>query len=726
MKNTLMILALAVAAAAWAQGPEAGDKKAPMNAKQVEARATRMIKNALTLFESGEDERGVSMLEAVPRMYPESAARFRAELELGRHYLDKRVFDKAAVALRASLKSTDNELNAEALLLEGQLHLAKGAPGEAVMSLRRLTQDYPTSAFANDAFFLIGQIHFEAGRWTRASEAYAMVGTAVPEDDSSTNAVVLAEAGQRIYVHVHDKDIAVLAATGGKANVELEGPEGDREQADLSGFGASGDFLASVETTSEETKPGDGKLTVRGSQAIKVNYVDANDENGKSNVRRLAEAKVVSSGTVTFMDGAQRQKVSGVFVGQPAFIRLKDLDLDVSAKPDKATVKVAALYRERPEIPPGETVAPPPAPDAPWLVRGETDVELTETGDRTGVFTGRIVPQLMKGTNAPALPRGEIAVNPEEKIRVTYDDALHIRGDKPETRTAEAYVLVGASTEPQSIVAHASEATVQAKKLLLEGQLLCQWGRIFKDTGLDTNAKAKAEEGLDRVDEIMQLAKRFPLERSVVEEAYQVKWSLQLVVGDLDLAIATCRELVRLYPDTALADRAFLEIGKARAAVKNHESLRNAIQVFNAVTRLPNSPLKAEAQFRVGEALEELARLRSRGSARRPDYSQAMVAFRRCAETYPNSSYAGDSFKRVIDYYISVRDYPRAVEVLERVFQDYVDAPWLDEMLLKWGVVCHRQGRRDEAIEKFHRVVEEYPGGQAARQASNFLKKLEG
>ena len=101
-----------------------------------------------------------------------------------------------------------------------------------------------------------------------------------------------------------------------------------------------------------------------------------------------------------------------------------------------------------------------------------------------------------------------------------------------------------------------------------------------------------------------------------------------------------------------------------------------------------------------------------------------MVAFKRCAEAYPESAYAGDSFKKVIDYYISIRDYARCVETLERVFQDYPDAPWLDEMLLKWGVVLYRQGNRPAAIEKFQRLVEEYPGGQSAAQRQQFLRRL--
>ena len=122
--------------------------------------------------------------------------------------------------------------------------------------------------------------------------------------------------------------------------------------------------------------------------------------------------------------------------------------------------------------------------------------------------------------------------------------------------------------------------------------------------------------------------------------------------------------------------------------------------------------------------MEQNARLGTRAGSK-PDFSAAMVAFKRCADAYPNSSFAGESIKRVVDYFISIRDYNRAQETLDRVFQDYPDAPWLDEMLLKWGVVCHRLGNRAEAIAKFHRLLEEYPGGASAKQAAGFLKKLE-
>ena len=695
---------------------------------QIEARARRMIDNAVELLANNEESRAVGMLEAVPRMFADTPSRFRAHLELGRHLTEKRQFDRAAAELRRAHASEDSEVQAEALLLLGRCQLARGDAGDAAMILRRVTQDFPTSLFANDAFYTIGQIHFEAGRWARAAEAFGMVGTAVPADDT-TNAFVLAEAGQRIFMHVIDKDLAVLAALGESQDVELVSRSGDREKSTLVPFGrGDGDFLASVLTVTEPSQPFDGKLTVQGAEEVTVNYVDQNTESGAVKQAKSAQARIVSTAALAFMDGAQRQRVRGVFADQPAFLRLRDLDLDTTAQPDTATVAVKALYRERPEVPEGSDVAPAaPAPDAPWLERGQITVSLLETGPRSGIFVGRLVPRLVNlSSNAPIveLAAGDLAVQPDDKLVASFTDAAHLRAAGTETREAEVVVLVGGSTEPQSIIAHASDAAVQARKLLLEAQLLHKWGNIFKEVGLDKHAADKAEEGLQRVDDLMALATRFSLERKLVEESFAVKWDLQLVQGNLGDAIATCRALVRLYPDTTLADRAFLQIGNARMQDKKDvNSISSAIQVFNAILALPSSPLKAEAQYRIGEAIEQQIKLRQR-PGEKADFAAAMVAFKRCAEAYPESAYAGDSFKRVIDYYIETRDYARCVETLERVFQDYPDAPWLDEMLLKWGVVHYRMGHRDLALQKFQRLVEEYPGGQAAQQATAFLQRL--
>ena len=733
MKKLLMVLTVAAMGGALFAAEAAKDakgSKAAQDPEQVEARARRMIKNAVSLFDQAEDDRAVGMLEAVGRMYPDSQARFTANLELGRHFLDKRDFDRAGAELRTAQRAKDEAVQAESLLLQGQMHANRSQPGEAMMVLRKLTQDYPTSPFSNDAFFLIGQIHFEAHRWTRAAEAFQMVGTAVPTPQ--TNETVLAEAGQRVFVHVKDKDLAVLFALGDRTEVELATRSGDREKAVLRPFGkGDGDFIASVQTTSDPSQPGDGFLTVHGAEDVSVTYIDRNTESGEVAKPLRADCHVVSSGSVAFMDGAMRQRVRGVFVGQPAYIRVRDLDLDVTERPDRVKLAVKVQYRERPEPPPGadpNDPPPPPAPDAPWLTRTESEVELVENADRSGVFVGKLTPVLLPAsTNEAAAVRlaaGEVGVNPEERIVVSYTDERYLDGVKPVDRTSEALVLVGGSTEPQSIMAHASEPSVQAKKLLLEAQLLYKWGSIFRDVGLEANANAKAEEGLARVDDIFELLKRFSLEREVIEQTYEVRWNLLLVRKNLAAAIATCKALVKKYPDTLLADRAFMQIANVHSEQDTPQSRQAAVQVYNSIVQMENSPLRAEAQFRIGEVMERNAKASAQLGSK-PDFSGAMVAFKRCADAYPNSSFAGEAIKRVIDYHISIRDYNRAEETLDRVFQDYPDAPWLDEMLLKWGVVCHRLGNREGAIQKFQRLLEEYPGGTSAKQAAGFLQKLQ-
>jgi len=728
LRSAVCLAAIFAAALAVAQDAQPAKGKAAANSPQAELRASRMVKNALQLFESKEDERAVNMLEAVPRLYPESEARFSAHLELGRHFADKRTFDRATQELRKAMGSTNTEVRAQSLFMQGDVHAQRGEKGEAMMIYRRLTQEYPTSPFANDAFFEIGQIHFDDKRWARASEAFNMVGTAVPREDG-TNRVVLAEAGQRVFAHVADKDLTVLKNLGGKSYVDFIAKNGDRERVELEAFGGvDGDFIASVETTIDPSKPNDGKLTVHGGEEVRCVYVDANAESGAVNVTLKADSRIVSSGSIAFMDGAQRQRVRGVFVDQPAFVRLRDLDLDTTPNPDAATVRVKILYRERPEPVPGSDEIPQIPADAPWLTRGEQQLQLVETGPRTGIFAGRIVPKLLpENTNdVVELGRDGVGVRPEEKLVVEYDDVSHLEGSAPALRSADVAILVGGSTEPQSIVAHASEATIQARKLLLEAQLLHKWGAIFKEVGLDETAKSKSDEGLERVSQMMAIASRNSLDRSVIEDAYEAKWNLLLCQGRLQDAIGVCRQLVQRYPDTLLADRAFMQIGMARRGEKTVEAYNSAIQVFNGILSLPNSQLKAEAQFRIGECIEERIRLENeKKTGGKIDFSPAMVAFKRCAEAYPSSSYAGDSFKRVIDYYVSTRDYPRATETLERVAQDYPDAPWMDDMLLKWGIVCYRMGNKEGAAEKFKRILEEYPSGAAAKQAATFVAKLD-
>lgn len=731
MKRVLLSIALAAAfaaapAASYAQDSAKKDsaESSALTPKQMESRAKRMTLNAVELIAQREEDRAVGMLEAVPRMFPAAKARFGAWLALGRHLANKRKNDEALAALRKVAESDVPDEKAEALLLQARVLGHSGKSGEAMMLLRRITQDYPDSEFTNDAYFEIGQTHFTAGRWMRASEAFKMVGTAVPGQTTSSNSneKVFAEAGQKLFVHLSDNDLPILALMEGKQKAVVTSKSGDSETVEFESFGRDGtEAVISVQTVVEPSAPNDGMLTVQGGEEVTVVYKDKTTSSGDREKPVSASAVVVSTGVIAFMDGAYRQSVGALFAGQPAFIRLRDVDLDTTGDPD--TIEVQVVTRRKRIAPTDEEIAlgaAPLDPEAdPWEEKVRTTTMLKETAGRSGVFEGGFIPVLESGTNdAPAA--GTIMVMAEDQVSVEYEDRRHLGSAVPEMRIADAVVLVGSTSEPQSIVANSSDPGVQARKLLLEAMLLHKWASIFKDVGLDSHAKAKSDEGLEKISDVMVLAVRNGLERELIEQSYAAKWDLFLVQDRLSDAIRTCNELVRKYPDTSLADMAFMKIASAKMESNEPADINEAIRIYRSVIALPVSTAKAEAQFCIASGLEKIAKLGTK-----PNYAAAIAAFRTCAETYPDSSYAGESFKRIVNYYIGIKDYPRAMEMLARIFQDYPDAPWLDEMLVRWGVALYRTGDHEGAREKFLRVLEEYPGGAAAQQAASFIARLQ-
>lgn len=299
-----------------------------------------------------------------------------------------------------------------------------------------------------------------------------------------------------------------------------------------------------------------------------------------------------------------------------------------------------------------------------------------------------------------------------------------------------------AAATPQQLERRASRMVASAVEMINGGDeargesLLDAIPRMFPGTqacfkahlelGRRRIAKGRHDDALAQlrlVSEIMELSSRSNLDRSVIEQTFVVKWNLQLLQDKLYAAIETCQALVRLYPDTVYADLALMRIAAVRIESDNVREIESGINVYRSVLRLPNSGSKAEAQYGIALAYDKLAKLGRRWNQEAAT-AAAMQAFRTCAETYPDSSFAGESFKRIVEYQIGVRDYSRAVETLERVFADYPDAPWLDEMLMQWGIVLYRQGDRAGAAAKFQRVLEEYPGGQAAPTAAELLKRV--
>jgi len=721
-----LLAALLACAAPWppAAGQEA-DEEVPVEGAtddaKMEFKAKQMLNRGLELLETKQEERAIKLIASIPRMFPKAKVRFQAHMTLGEYYLEKGEHDRAIKQFTVVRDSEDVDQQANALYKTGICFYEMGSYDKAFMSLRQVTNDYPWSVYANEAFYYIGQCHFKLGRWAKAVEALQMVGTSVPP---SAKADTRAEAGQRLFVKVYDKDLIVLMRSGEKLQVELTTAGGDKENVVLEPLGKGGEYyIGSVPTVPGVPAAGDGTLQIRGSEVVTSRYVDENTEAGQRNQALLARTQMVSTAAVGFTDGAYREYTQGVFGDSDCFLRVKDLDRDTTDQKDSLTVKLYTRYKlERDAEAPILELG---AEEEKWVVRDALTVTLLETEPHSGIFVGSLIPRVVP--DAAEINQGDdvLAAMKDDEIVCEYFDELHMLGPDPRDVVARAKMLIGQIQDVKIEHRVVDTLELKARKNLIEAKIFLKLGSIFKDVGLTQKASQKADLGLERVEDVISTSLKASLDRQIVEEAFSVKWDLLLVQDKLAEAIQVCQTLTRLFPDSTLVDRALLKIGTAKMQGENPTE---AIGIFHAVIRLPKSDLKAEAQYLIARVQEEEADRRVKGTDREPDYSHAMLAYKQCADLYPESPFAGDALEKIATYYITTKDYARAIELMERVFQDYPDASFLDRMLIQWVQAAYRMGDFQLAREKCDVLLAEYPSSKLAPKARAFrdaiMKKI--
>jgi TolA-binding protein len=690
-----------------------------------ERKASRMIDKAVELLEEKQEERGIKMLSQVPKMYPETRARFRASLVLGRYQVEKRRYEQAIRNFSFVLKSEDKNEKAEALYRTGICHFSMNDYEQAFMALRRVTNEYPWSVFANESFYYIGQCHFKLKRWAKAVEALKMVGTSVPDQ---VDELRFAEVGQRLYVRVRDEDLVVLLGKKSTFTVALAAKSGDRETLPMEALGRDGKtYIGSLPTLLGKAVPNDGKLQVQGGEEVTLTYLDENTEDNRRKLKVDARLLMVSTASLTFTDGAYQEMVEAVQARQPAYVQLKDMDLDTTPGPDKATVKVIVRTKVKKEIDlDREGVDLDDEEEEEWEERTRMDLTLTETEGHSGVFRGSLFARV-EGEEAQSGAAKDddstvgIAVKSGDLLELNYLDARHVRGEEEQDVIARAPVVLGALPDVVSPEYRVNEPALKAKKLLIEAKIFLQWSRIFRDVGLIGKAGNKSDQGLQRTEEVMRTYAKVSFDRALIEDAFRVKWELLLVQERLSEAIGVCRQLIRIFPDTVLADQAFLQIGLAKL---EGETPSESVPVFSQILSLPVSSAKAEAQYNIGVAYEKVAieAARKRNDGTKPNLSRAMLAYKKCADTYPDSKFAGQSLSKIINYYVISRDYRRAIETVQIILQDYEDAKWLDEVLLKGAIAAYRVKDYPLAVKWFTQIQEEYTSGKAAAKADKYLK----
>ena len=206
--------------------------------------------------------------------------------------------------------------------------------------------------------------------------------------------------------------------------------------------------------------------------------------------------------------------------------------------------------------------------------------------------------------------------------------------------------------------------------MLLKLKHIIPWLKIYDDMGLRKGTAEQLAQGLASVDDVILSDDEIPSD--LVQNAYKLRWQMQILGDDLVGAIATCQAFSRQFPESRFADQALLDIGRAFLAMAasvggsgvedeaTADYYEQAILVFETIVGLTESDVKPEAQFLIAETIE------TKGGKLEP----AIPAYQKVANNYPESEYAGESLGKLIQYHIESRDFVTARDMLERCLKN--------------------------------------------------------
>jgi tol-pal system protein YbgF len=105
-------------------------------------------------------------------------------------------------------------------------------------------------------------------------------------------------------------------------------------------------------------------------------------------------------------------------------------------------------------------------------------------------------------------------------------------------------------------------------------------------------------------------------------------------------------------------------------------------------------------------------------------YEEAAQGFRRLVETWPQSTYAGNSQYWLAETLYVRRDFAKALPEFTKVVDQYPRSSKVGDAMLKVGFCQYELGHYQEARAAMERVVERYPDSSAAKLATERLDRM--
>ena len=324
-----------------------------------------------------------------------------ASFGIGEPFTAQRVYDQANAVFDRLAQSLEMDVVVRAEFLRGVVAFQRGDVDDARDIFRAVLDRVPSVELADRALFRLSEIY---GLEQRYLEQLTLLRTVGRLGRTSKRTPV---PGQPLSSVVYDSDLGISRGHNRIPVVVQTEPGGDRELIYLTSAGAGkGLFRADLDTHLGKSVPNNRLLEVTGRDTIHSDYPDEFRKQFRSvplsdvQIHIAAEAKLQVASTkefeekkTTFSEQLQQEvqepeveedprlsqvrPINQIKPGNPLYVRVTDLDRDMTDDSDEVIVKIAGDSGD------------------------QVQTALRETGPHSGVFEGMV--------NTGALPAGATA-----------------------------------------------------------------------------------------------------------------------------------------------------------------------------------------------------------------------------------------------------------------------------------------------------------------------------
>ena len=211
------------------------------------------------------------------------------------------------------------------------------------------------------------------------------------------------------------------------------------------------------------------------------------------------------------------------------------------------------------------------------------------------------------------------------------------------------------------------------------------------------------------------------LETAPTDEALFWKARARFELADYSATLQACEELLQRFPNSRLRYRAEFFIAESTYwREQTPQAYQSARQKYQALlekqSQIAPDAIGAEwaekCRYGIGWTHFSEATLSKDSAEQQKHYQAAVSAWKEVLANHPNGGLADKTQYHIGIAYVNLKQYDDGIQAFKQVLSNYPGSNWGDNARYQTGWVLYKQERYPEAITAFNEMLKTHPGSQ--------------